>query len=102
MKGSILASFKLCGVWPFDESRLLKLLEGERPTEALTPVAVEVLEYIRKVEDERVSLKNKFKEVEEREVRLKGKVFKRLFTSTYSQVLTSPQNIAFMQLDNLW
>ena len=90
----------MCGVVPFDDLQVLKLLKKEMPDQPLSPAAAEVLEYVRKVKKEREELNEKFKKVKEKEVVFSGK--KRFFTSTYAQVLTNPMNIAYLRLDEIW
>lgn len=100
MSASICSSFGKCGVYPFDDSKALSLLEEEKPSEPLSSVAGEVLHFVKEVQREREVLSAKFKELEEKEVVFKGK--KRFFSSSYSQVLTTSASIAFIRLDKIW
>ena len=97
---SIRSSYRKCGVYPYDDGRLLQLLEEENPSKPLSSEAIEVLEHVRSLEKERKEAKERFTKVKESEVKLVGK--KRFFKSTYAQVLTTSKIIAYVRLDNIW
>ena len=100
---SIRNSFRHCGIWPFDRSRIEPLLakESADPNYSSIPqvgLAVSLMEE-RQREGDR--LREEAQNLEKNTPR-SGNRKRGFFNSSHSVVLTDESQIAFMKLDNAW
>ena len=84
---SVRASFRKTGVFPFDDSRVLKLLESEKPTNPLSKRAQGVFAVIQDCMEEREIATKFLSEVEKRALSTTSR--KRFFSSKSAQILTN-------------
>jgi len=97
---SIKSSFRHIGIFPFDQTCILKLIEREQPIEETSFVIDTVLEIIENRMDYRKQCETEAKQIENETIRQTGK--KTFFSSKHAQVLTSTYNITLIRLNNDW
>ena len=104
MPSSIRNSFRHCGIWPFDDSKIATLLEKESASPdycSLPQIALSVA-LIEERRDEGDRLRQEANAREKATPTLGRRRKRRFFSSSRSKVLTAADQLALIRLDETW